>query len=151
MFLGHLAPIKCELSEMIIIFKIKKKKNLKQPFFGLKIRGSKQPFLVKTTTNIVLVPRLNTKDTIFHLGAIYLLYWQLEMCYKYENLTLLSLRTMLELGALYLIMRLMQCRNDRFGLSLLLNLVSMNYNDHMSWMHWRHLTIIRTLMSLIVT
>ena len=58
---------------------------------------------------------------------------------------------MLELGALYLIMRLMQCRNDRLGLSLLLNLVSMNYNDHMSWMHRRHLTIIRTLMSLIVT
>ena len=146
-----LAPIKCELSEMIIIFKIKKKKILKQPFFGLKIRGSKQPFLVKTTANIVLVPRLNTKDTIFHLGAIYLLYWQLEMCYKYENLTLLSLRTMLELGDLYLIMRLMQCRNDRLGLSLLLNLVSMNYNDHMSWMHQRHLTIIGTLMSLIVT
>ena len=126
-----LAPIKRELSEMMIIFKIKKKKKkkknpLKQPFFCLKIRGSKQPFLVKTTANIVLVPMLNTKDTTFHLGAIYLLYWQLEMCYKYENLTLLSLRTMLELGDLYLIMRLMQCRNDRLGLSLLLNLVSMN-------------------------
>ena len=90
--------------------------------------------MVKTTTNIVLAPMLNTKDTIFHLGAIYLLYWQLEMCYKYENLTLLSSRTMLELGDLYLIMRLMQCRNDRLGLSLLLNFASMNYNDHMSWM-----------------
>lgn len=86
----------------------------------------------------MLLPRLNTKDTIFHLGAIYLLYWQIEMCYKYENLTLVSLRNMLEFGALYLIMRLMQCRNDRLGLSLPLNLVSMNYNDHMSRMHQRH-------------
>ena len=79
---------------------------------------------------------LNTKDTIFHLGAIYLLYWQLEVCYKNENLTLLSLRTMLELGALYLIMKLMHCRNDRLGLSLLLNLVSMNYNGQMSLMDY---------------
>ena len=51
---------------------------------------------------------------------------------------------MLELGALDLIMRLMQCRNDRLGLSLLLILVSMNYNDHMSWMHQRHLTILNS-------
>ena len=58
------------------------------------------------------------------------------MCYKYENLTLLSSRTMLELGDLYLIMRLMQCRNDRLGLSLLLNLVSMNYNGQMSLMDY---------------
>lgn len=132
----------------------KNKKKFKTAFFWHEDKRIKTTIFGKNNYQHcvgMLLPRLNTKDTIFHLGAIYLLYWQLEMCYKYENLTLLSLRTMLELGALYLIMRLMQCRNDRLRLSLLLNLVSMNYNSHMSWMHQRHLTIIGTLISLIVT
>lgn len=63
-----LAPIKRELSEMIIILKIKK--NFKTAFFWHEDKRIKTTIFGKNNYQHcvgMLLPRLNTKDAIFHL------------------------------------------------------------------------------------